>query len=316
MRLLLQGETGQFSLKNFRHDNIPPYAILSHTWFTVEEEPTYEDLINGTGKEKLGYQKILFCGEQARRDGLQYFWVDTCCINKTNHAELQDAINSMFRWYRNATHCYVYLSDVSSPSLGTNDEFNPQSWDSEFWKSRWFTRGWTLQELLAPRSVEFFSLECKLLGDKSSLKQQIQEITGIPASVLQGDLSLQFNIEAPFLWMNRRQTTLAEDKVYSLLGIFDVKLSLSYGEGEVRARERLRDVISKRDKCVQELFPTDPRVDKKRIEDTKGGLLENSYCWRIRTAGFSKTLSLRNGAAPDRTHFYGLKATLARVRRC
>jgi hypothetical protein len=145
MRLLLQGGTGEFSFREFRDDEIPAYAILSHTWLAAQDgkEPTYEDLINGTGRGKLGYEKIQFC-EQARRDGLQYFWVDTCCINKANHAELQYAINSMFRWYRNATRCYVYLSDVSSPPLYTSPEFIPQSWDSDFWKSRWFTRGWTL----------------------------------------------------------------------------------------------------------------------------------------------------------------------------
>ena len=104
MRLLLQGGTGEFSFREFRDDEIPPYAILSHTWLAAQdgEEPTYEDMINGTGKGKLGYEKIQFCGEQARQDGLQYFWVDTCCINKANYVELQYAINSMFRWYRNA----------------------------------------------------------------------------------------------------------------------------------------------------------------------------------------------------------------------
>src|SRR5271168_482959 len=111
MRLLLQGGTREFSFREFRDDEIPPYAILSHTWLAVQEgeEPTYADLIKGTGKGKFGYKKIQFCGEQARRDGLQYFWVDTCCINKANYAELQYAINSMFRWYRKATRCYVYL---------------------------------------------------------------------------------------------------------------------------------------------------------------------------------------------------------------
>jgi hypothetical protein len=141
-------------------------------------------VIDGTRKKKVGYKKIRFCGEQARRDGLQYFWVDTCCINKANHAELSQAINSMFHWYRNASQCYVYLSDIPSPPFGTNDEFNPQSWDSDFWKSKWFTQGWTLQELLALSSVEFFSQERERLGDKCSLKQQIHEITGIPVSAL------------------------------------------------------------------------------------------------------------------------------------
>ena len=115
MRLLRRSKPGEFSFsKNFvGNDIIPPYAILSHTWGADTTEVTFEDLRNGTGKDEPGYEKIRFCGEQARQHGLQYFWVDTCCINKANYAELQYAINSMFRWYRNATQCYVYLSDVS-----------------------------------------------------------------------------------------------------------------------------------------------------------------------------------------------------------
>ena len=107
MRLLVRNETGEFSLTKdlVGDDSIPPYAILSHRWLVDTEEPTFNDLTNGTGEEKLGYEKIRFCGEQARQDGLQYLWVDTCCINKSNAVELQEAINSMFRWYRNATKC-------------------------------------------------------------------------------------------------------------------------------------------------------------------------------------------------------------------
>src|SRR5436189_4309465 len=129
----------------------------------------------------------------------------------------------MFRWYRNATQCYVFLSDVSFPTFSTDDEFNPLSWDSEFWKSRWFTRGWTVQELLAPSSVIFFSRERKRLGDKCSLKQQIHEITRIPELALQGTPLSQFSVDERLLWIERRQTKLEEDKVYSLLGIFDVE---------------------------------------------------------------------------------------------
>jgi Heterokaryon incompatibility protein (HET) len=115
MRLLQRSKTGEFGLTEVSDDLTPPYAILSHTWGLDTEEVTFEDITNGTGDDKPGYEKIRFCGEQARQDGLQYFWADTCCINKANYAELQYAINSMFRWYRNATQCYVYLSDVSTP---------------------------------------------------------------------------------------------------------------------------------------------------------------------------------------------------------
>jgi hypothetical protein len=145
MRLLERNSAGEFSLtKNFVGDNIPVYAILSHTWGADAGEVTFQDLMDGTSNSKPGYNKIRFCGEQARRDGLQYFWVDTCCINKANNTELSEAINSMFRWYRNAAKCYVYLSDVSSPAFDINDKFSQLPCESTFRKSRWFTRGWTL----------------------------------------------------------------------------------------------------------------------------------------------------------------------------
>ena len=132
MRLLLRSNTGDFSLtKDLVGDNtVPPYAILLHTWGADSEEVTFEDLTNGTGKDKPGYEKILFCREQARQNNLQYFWIDTCCINKTNYAELLRAIKSMFRWYHKATRCYVYLSDVSTPPLNTNNKYNTRLWES------------------------------------------------------------------------------------------------------------------------------------------------------------------------------------------
>jgi nucleoside-triphosphatase THEP1 len=289
MRFLEGNSDGDFSLtKDFVGDDIPEYAILSHTWGADTEEVTYRDLMDGTGKNKIGYEKIRFCGEQARRDRLEYFWVDTCCIDKENYAELQYALNSMFCWYRNASRCYVYLSDVHSPPLGTNAAFNLQSWDSEFWKSRWFTRGWTLQELLAPRSVEFFSSKCVRLGDKNELKHAIQGITGIPTSALQGAPLSQFSVDERFLWMERRQTKLERDRVYSLLGILDVKIPFFEDTEAATAFGRLREVIDKREKCVQDLRLTDPRHDKQRIEYTKGGLLEDSYRWILENSDFQR----------------------------
>ena len=252
MRLLLRNETGKFTLTKelISNDQIPPYAILSHTWRQDNEEVTFEDIINGTGKDKLGYEKIRFCREQARQDGLLYFWIDTCCINKRNGAELSRSINSMFRWYRNATRCYVYLSDVSSPPVDANNECNPRPWESDFRESRWFTRGWTLQELLAPASIEFFSRERKRLGDKSSLKQQICEITNIPHSAIQGDPLSQFSVEERLRWIEHRKTKLEKDKTYSLLGIFDVYILSIYGEGTASALGRLLDEFHKMQKCI------------------------------------------------------------------
>ena len=187
MRLLEWKSDGDFSLtKDLIHDT-PPYAILSHTWGNEEEEVTFDDISGGRGRDKAGFDKIEFCAEQAARDGLQYFWVDSCCIDKSNKAELQDAISSMFRWYQRSAKCYVYLSDVS-------DQKTPLIWEQAFRKSRWFTRGWTLQELLAPVSVEFFSKEASRLGDNLSLEQQIHEITGIPRKALRGEPLPQFSV--------------------------------------------------------------------------------------------------------------------------
>jgi hypothetical protein len=290
MRLLRRSDGGEFSLTEDFASNkaIPPYAILSHTWGGDDEEVTFEDIAKGAGTDKPGYAKVRFCGEQAMQDNLEYFWIDTCCINKANEAELSHAINSMFYWYRNAERCYVFLSDVSSPPSNANDDINIRSWESDFKRSRWFTRGWTLQELLAPATVEFFSQEWKKIGDKKSLKQQIYEITRIPDSALQGArLSLFIDYER-FSWMERRQTKVAEDRVYALLGIFDVKITLMYNEGVESAFRRLQEEIDKLKRCMQDLRLTDPSDDKKRIEDTKGGLLKDSYHWILENPDFQR----------------------------
>ncbi|KAG4439200.1 hypothetical protein IFR05_005321 [Cadophora sp. M221] len=243
MRLLHFNNDGQFSLTEFFDDDIPDYAILSHRW--GPEEVTFRELTDGTSKGKAGYGKIQFCGAQARRDSLEYFWVDTCCIDKSSSAELSEAINSMFRWYQKAVTCYVYLSDVSTLKRKASDASAECTWESAFRASKWFTRGWTLQELLAPRSVEFFSREGKRLGEKRTLEQQIHEITGIPAMALRDNPLSHFDIDERFSWVKTRQTTRGEDKAYSLFGIFDVQMPLLYGEGEGKSFQRLREAIDK-----------------------------------------------------------------------
>ena len=288
MRLLQISANGDFSLTKdlIGNDTIPPYAILSHTWGADADEVTFEDIKQGTGQNKSGYNKILFCGEQAKKHGLNYFWVDSCCINKTNKAELSLAINSMFRWYRNSTRCYVYLSDVSTS--GIDERFDPQSWEPDFRKSKWFTRGWTLQELLASYSVEFFSREHKRLGDKVSLGQQIYETTNIPQAALQGNSLSQFSVEERLRWMEHRETKLEEDKSYSLLGIFNVYILPIYGEGAASAFARLLEEFHKMQGCINGLRLTDPRHDKDRIEDAKGGLLEGLCQWVIENPDFQQ----------------------------
>jgi hypothetical protein len=293
MRLLKYGEDGELTVTADLDckDTTPQYAILSHRWGADADEVTFEDLSRNTGKDKSGYKKLQFCGEQAARDGLQHFWVDTCCINKANKAEHSLAIRSMFRWYRNAARCYVYLSDVSAPPLTTEREASPPLWDLDFRKSEWFTRGWTLQELLAPDSVEFFSREWKRLGDRISLKFQIHEVTSIPHAVLEGAPLSQFSVDERFRWRQDRLTKLEEDKAYSLSGLFDVDMAPVYGEGAEEAFRRLHDKIRKLEECLRDLRPTDPRKDKERIEEAKGGLLKDSYRWVLDNASFRQWLN-------------------------
>jgi tetratricopeptide (TPR) repeat protein len=232
MRLLHTQEDGKFSLAEYLGEQIPPYAILSHTWGEDHEEVSFKDLTESKGIERTGYKKLQFCGTQAAKDGLEFFWIDTCCIDKSSSAELTEAINSMFRWYSDAAKCYVYLPDISSG--------NEQSLHT----SRWFTRGWTLQELLAPATVEFFSAEGNLLGDKVSMMDQICNITRIPAAALQGNLDLDtFTVDERLSWAENRSTKRSEDAAYSLLGLFGVHLSLIYGEGRANAFIRLRREI-------------------------------------------------------------------------
>jgi hypothetical protein len=241
MRLLECNNGGEFpSLVEFFGDDIPRYATLSHTWGA--DEVTFKDLMNGTGKSKVGYNKIQFSIEQATQDGIRYVWVDTCCIDKSNPTELMTAINSMFRWYQKAERCYVYLSDLS---IRTQDGLSHHvEWESSFRNSRWFRRGWTLQELLAPKIVEFYSRDYIRLGDKKSLARQIHQITGIAIEALQGRPLSDYTVEERFIWAKERQTFEEEDMVYCLLGIFSIHLPLIYGEGQSSAMKRLRKEIS------------------------------------------------------------------------
>lgn len=241
MRLLHFQDDGSLACTEPGRHNIPQYAILSHTW--ADEEVTLPDLLHGASTNLSGYRKIQFCGEQAAKDGLRYFWVDTCCIDKRNLPELTNAINSMFRWYRNAAKCYVYLSDVSTTSTG-GMETNEDSMMEAFRRSRWFTRGWTLPELIAPASVEFFSAEGHFLGDKRSLELEITQITRIPIEVLRGRSLSDFSVLQRLSWAENRKTTEDEDIVYCLLGIFDVFMPLIYGEGEANAMNRLERLLN------------------------------------------------------------------------
>jgi hypothetical protein len=203
-----------------------------------DSEILIEDISNGAYKKKEeGYQKLRFCANQAAQDELQYFWIDTCCIDRWNLRERSKAINSMFQWYKNAIRCYVFLSDVSVSTA--TEPVQHSDWEPSFHASAWFTRGWTLQELIVPVSVEFFSCEGYPIGDKASLDQLIHEITNIPLAALRNCLLHQFTISERERWAENRETTEEEDIVYCLLGILGVSMPTVYGEGQESARSRL-----------------------------------------------------------------------------
>lgn len=202
-------------LEEFESNATPPYAILSHTW--TKEEISYQDLATErkAGKE-AGYNKFDNGCRVAREAGFDYVWLDTCCIDKTNNVELSEAINSMFHWYKNAKMCFAYLSD-----LHVNE--NPYDIESYFPRCKWFTRGWTLQELLAPSEVLFFTASWTKIGTRTEFALLISEITGVPSTYLLG-LEIEYaSVAMRFSWASQRKTTKAEDIAYSLLGIFDIQ---------------------------------------------------------------------------------------------
>lgn len=213
-----------------------PYAILSHTW--GQDEVTFEDMKNLIrARSKAGFAKIEVTCHMAIKNGLQYAWVDTCCIDKSSSAELSEAINSMFRWYRDAAVCFVYLEDFPAP-----DNSSPMA---SLRGCRWLYRGWTLQELIAPKDVMFYDQMWNLLGTKEELAEDIEAITGIDHWVLTSATPLSaVPLAKRMSWAAGRQTSRVEDRAYSLLGIFNVNLSMIYGEG-AKAFFRLQEEILK-----------------------------------------------------------------------
>ncbi|KAK5661794.1 hypothetical protein OQA88_9896 [Cercophora sp. LCS_1] len=221
-------------LEHFSSD-IPPYAILSHTW--EDGEVSFDEMRSADRTHKKGYEKILqTCLLAKSQSNLGYAWIDTCCIDKSSSAELSEAINSMFSYYRDATVCYVYLADFATVT----------GQQSGYGASRWFSRGWTLQELIAPQDLDFFDNNWKKFGSKLSMADSLSSITGIPSMVLSGRRVLSdCSVAMRMSWAASRQTTRAEDIAYCLLGIFDVHMPLIYGEGRGAFR-RLQEEIVKR----------------------------------------------------------------------
>ncbi|KAK4455548.1 heterokaryon incompatibility protein-domain-containing protein [Podospora aff. communis PSN243] len=227
----------------------PPdrYTILSHTWVDRQEisfqdflrlqaaHPDPNDEAISRLRARSGHDKILRCCRLAEEKGLPYAWVDTCCIDKTSSAELSESINSMFAWYKCAAVCFAYLQDVQSTSDTKTKDCEP---------SRWYSRGWTLQELIAPLHVEFYNTSWQKIGTKWSLREEISSITSI------SELDLIFfdpgrtSVAQKMSWAARRDTTRSEDIAYCLLGIFGIHMPLLYGEGRDAFR-RLQEELLK-----------------------------------------------------------------------
>ncbi|KAK4443620.1 HET-domain-containing protein, partial [Podospora aff. communis PSN243] len=253
MRLL---HTDTLQLVEFMGDYDGQYAILSHTW--EKDEISFQEMLLANKntqpeaeavKQKAGYRKIRDFATVAAKDGHEYAWVDTCCIDKSSSAELSEAINSMFRWYRNAVHCYVYLADISDnvadnelATLTSRLSLRSRAKDLGLCHSRWFTRGWTLQELVAPVSLRFYLSDWTAGPTRDDLSNQLETIIKIPANVLETGEFSEIPVAERMKWAAKRVTTRVEDMAYCLMGLFDVNMPLLYGEGP-KAFLRLQEEI-------------------------------------------------------------------------
>ncbi|KAI1746704.1 hypothetical protein F4782DRAFT_523681 [Xylaria castorea] len=302
MRLL---RTDTLALVEFFDENVPTYAILSHTWgadelslqdlqrWQVSNSSRNDDRPSAAGDVavKAGFVKVKKAAAFAAERGFAYLWVDTCCIDKTSSAELSEAINSMYKYYSRSAECHALLADV--PPVAEQD---PQSSGSAFQSSRWFTRGWTLQELIAPRALLFLASDWSVLGDKQdnpALVDLIADITGVPVAVLLGKARPgNISVASRLQWASERQTTRAEDIAYCLLGIFDVNIPLLYGESQ-KAFVRLQEAILK-STSDQSIFAWNHADTLSKDPDSLHGLFAQSpasfrHCTKIETLPIAPT---------------------------
>ncbi|KAI8170598.1 Vegetative incompatibility protein HET-E-1 [Colletotrichum sp. SAR 10_65] len=234
MRLI---ETETLAMESHVGRDIPPYAILSHTW--EDEEVTLQDWNSWRRNRMKGFQKISMTCKLAASDGIDYAWVDTCCIDKSNSAELSEAINTMYRWYKGAEVCYAYLSDLhlSTPEPGDSIDLA-----SSLSGCRWFSRGWTLQELIAPANIRFYQHNWDFAGTKSTWSRVLSDLTGISYRAFSSYNPADYSIAERMSRAANRHTTREEDIAYCLLGIFDINMPMLYGEG-AKAFRRLQEEI-------------------------------------------------------------------------
>lgn len=234
-------------LKDYVEGSVPKYAILSHTW--GPDEVTFDDYMYQTlAQTKAGYAKIEYTCLQTIKDGIDFVWIDTCSIQKSSSAELSEAINSMYRWYQQSQVCYAYLEDFQvllEPEACPNP--SPMETIAEQLNTcRWFSRGWTLQEMIAPPNLVFYGKSWSCFGTKHELRHTLSCITGVDEAILQGKKSCsEASVAQRLSWAARRQTTRIEDTAYCLLGIFDVNMPLLYGERD-QAFLRLQEEIMKK----------------------------------------------------------------------
>lgn len=219
-------------------DKTPPYAILSHRW--EQDEVSFKDWRKKRITSGQGYDKIVRCCRFTKAQGYSWCWIDTCCIDKRSSAELSEAINSMFKWYEQAAVCFAYLSDVRYPPR-SNIQLSAVQQNVK--NSAWFTRGWTLQELLAPREILFCSADWTIIGLKRDyeFRKRLSEASGIDEWVLSEPARMsRESVAQKMCWASRRTTTRPEDMAYCLLGLFGVNMPLLYGEGGSKAFIRLQ----------------------------------------------------------------------------
>ena len=222
----------------FADDEATEYAILSHRW--MAQEVDYDEMVGLAKMDREerdeirqydGYRKVIQSCEQAQKDGYKWLWADTCCIDKRSSAELSEAINSMYRWYENAKVCYAYLHDVCDPRFPTERDVG--RYPDFFGWPEWFSRGWTLQELIAPSNVQFFNKDWQSIDDKKTLAPTLRNVTGIPEHILMDGLRGNRPCIAQIMsWAANRKTTRVEDRAYSLMGLLDVNMPMLYGEGK------------------------------------------------------------------------------------
>jgi hypothetical protein len=282
----------------------PRYAILSHTW--GEGEVLFQDMQSrdrSAAKKKRGYKKLEDSCKRAARDGFEYIWIDTCCIDKTSSSELSEAINSMFQWYRDSTLCYAFMEDCKGPL-----PYRTSSSSSDI--PRWYSRGWTLQELIAPKVVHFYSMGWQYLGTKDDHAAEISRVTGIDTYALGGGDLSRISVARRMSWVANRQTTRMEDMAYSLLGIFDITMPMLYGEGS-KAFVRLQKEIMK-GTDDQSLFVWSEEGLKGQYRDAQegGGLLALSPSFFKSAAAITGFSRPRQGKIHTAAAMEGIKVNL------